>query len=37
MQKLQGDLEFAERLLRDLPNHIQLGTDSFGECERSTK
>ena len=25
-----GDLEFAERLLRDLPNHIQLGTDNLG-------
>ena len=28
-----GDLEFAERLLRDLPNHIQLGTDNLGNVK----
>ena len=28
-----SDLEFAERLLRDLPNHIKLGTDSLGNVK----
>ena len=28
-----SDLEFAERLLRDLPNHIQLGTDNLGNVK----
>ena len=27
------DLEFAERLLRDLPNHLKLGTDSLGNVK----
>ena len=28
-----SDLEFAERLLRDLPNHIKLGTDALGNVK----
>lgn len=28
-----SDLEFAERLLRDLPNHIKLGTDAIGNVK----
>jgi len=28
-----GDLEFAERLLRDLPNHLKLGTDALGNVK----
>ena len=28
-----GDLEFAERLLRDLPNHLKLGTDSLANVK----
>jgi len=27
------DLEFAERLLRDLPNHVKLGTDSLANVK----
>ena len=28
-----GDLEFAEGLLRDLPNHLKLGTDALGNVK----
>lgn len=28
-----ADLEFAERLLRDLPNHLKLGTDALGNVK----
>jgi hypothetical protein len=28
-----GDLEFAERLLRDLPNYLKLGTDALGNVK----
>lgn len=28
-----GDLEFAERLVRDLPNYLKLGTDSLGNVK----
>ena len=31
--KTTGDLEFAERLLRDLPNHLQLGTGKLSGVE----
>ena len=31
--KNTGDLEFAERLLRDLPNHLKLGTDALGNVK----
>ena len=31
--KNTGDLEFAERLLRDLPNHLKLGTDAIGNVK----
>jgi len=31
--KTTGDLEFAERLLRDLPNHLKLGTDALGNVK----
>ena len=31
--KTTGDLEFAERLLRDLPNHLKLGTDSLAKVK----
>tara|TARA_X000001382_G_scaffold26517_4_gene17029 strand:+ start:588 stop:2435 length:1848 start_codon:yes stop_codon:yes gene_type:complete len=31
--KTTGDLEFAERLLRDLPNYLKLGTDSLSNVK----
>jgi hypothetical protein len=31
--KTTGDLEFAERLLRDLPNHLKLGTGNLSSVK----